>query len=515
MLIALATNMALTALSPAKLALALGGFALLIPTMVVEDPQAYWLFLLVMSVPFDITKYLSIGMVDSQALVKTYGMPMSATIGLEIYLTDVVLMVMLFPWLARVSLRQVTLYFPKFGYLFVFYLGWAIFVSLINAPSLYLSMFELCRQTLYFLFFVYLINNMSTHLRLRSVIWALLLGFIISAGTVIVFFERGIGTDTVAFAGLHDQPSATGPIQPYTTKKAQTPEIMTLHIDDQGLGSLYRGKGSKIKRSQGMFHHPAIPASLSGLVLPIVLAYLLTARNIRDRILLFLVYVLGFIALLLTFSRAGLIGFIVGAIVFLAVASWSGLIPRRMLRLSVVTLTLAAVLSIPLLVIYLGTRPESFTMRFYMFEAAIQGYAAHPILGVGLNNSTAAMMAPRQELTDLGIPMGTLEPADSYYLAILTEVGPLGSFLYFGFFACIVMVALGSMKEVGVDVKPLLVGMIAGLAALATQSIADGPLAGHAVGGALWLFAALIVAIGRSSRAETRSSIAGAAPVEA
>ena len=130
-----------------------------------------------------------------------------------------------------------------------------------------------------------------------------------------------------------------------------------------------------------------------------------------------------------------------------------------------------------------------------MFDAALQGYASHPLLGVGFNNSTAAMRAPRQEFTDMGIKMGTTEPADSYYLAILTEVGPLGSFLYFGFFANIVMIALGSMRQTAVDMRRLQVGMVAGLTALATQSIADGPLAGHAVGGALWLFAALIVAI--------------------
>ncbi len=139
-----------------------------------------------------------------------------------------------------------------------------------------------------------------------------------------------------------------------------------------------------------------------------------------------------------------------------------------------------------------------------MFDAALQGYASHPLLGVGFNNSTAAMGAPRQELTDMGIPLGTLEPADSYYLAILTEVGPLGSFLYFGFFANIVIIALGSMRQTAVDMRRLQVGMVAGLAALATQSIADGPLAGHAVGGALWLFAALIVAIRRGQLAEPR-----------
>jgi hypothetical protein len=359
-------------------------------------------------------------------------------------------------------------------------------------------MFELFRQVLWFMFFVYLINNVSTRLHFRSIVLAMFLGFITSAATVIVFFERGIGTDTVAFASLHDQPAATSGIG-----------SLTLHIEEQGPGSSFRGEGSEVKRSQGMFRHPAIPASLSGLFLPIVLAYPITAKNNRDRIFYFLVYALGFLALLLTFSRAGLIGFIAGTIIFFTVGGWSGLISRRALKLGLVTLTLIGVLGMPLLLIHLWSRPESFIMRFYLFEAEIQGYASHPILGVGLNNGTAAMRVSRQEFTDMGIKMGTTESADSYYLAILTEVGPLGSFLYFGFFAKIAIIALGSMRRVGVDMKPLLVGMVAGLTALATQSIADGPLAGHAVGGALWLFAALIVAVRRSNLAEPRPAIAG------
>lgn len=504
-LLAVATNMALTVFSSAKLVFALGSLALLIPTMVVGRPQAYWLFLLVMSLPFDITKFLSLA--DSE-FVKTYGAPMSGTIGLEIYLSDVILAAMLLPWLATVSLRRSTFYFPKIGYLFVLYLVWALLVSLVNAVSLYLAMVELCRQIMWFLFFVYLINNVSTRLQFRTIVLAVFLGFIISAATVIVFFERGIGTDTVAFAGLHDQPAATGSTRPYTTKKDSTPGIgtLTLHIEERGSGSsLFGGESSEVKRSQGMFRHPAIPASLSGLVLPTVLAYLITAKNNRDRIIYFFVYALGFLALLLTFSRAGLIGFIVGTSVFFTVAGWSGLISRSAFKLGLVTLTLIGVLGMPLLLIYLWSRPESFIMRFYLFEAEIQAYASHPILGVGLNNGTAAMRGPRQELTDIGIPIGKAESADSYYLAILTEVGPLGSFLYFGFFANIAIIGLGLTRQVGVDMKPLLVGMVAGLAALATQSIADGPLAGHAVGGALWLFAALIVAIRHKRLVEARS----------
>jgi O-Antigen ligase len=500
-LVALATDVAVTLLTPAKLAFVLGGFALLIPTMVVKDPKAYWLFLLVLSIPFDISKWMS-DELFTQTLVDTYGIPASGTISLEIYMTDVVLVAMLLPWLARVCLRRESLYFPRIGYLFVLYLAWALLVSLINAKSFYLTMFELCRQALYFLSFVYLINNVATRLQFRSAVWAVFLGLIIGAGTVITFFERGIGTDTAAFAGLHDQPAQ---IHKAGTK-APNPQNLTLHIAGRGLGSKDRGQGSEIKRSQGMFRHPGIPASLCGLTLPIVLAYLIAARKNRDRILFFMVYAWGFVALLLTFSRAGLIGFMVGTVVFFAVGGWSGLISRRVLKLSAVALTLAMALSIPLLLVYLKTRPESLYMRFNLFEAGLQGYSQHPILGVGLNNGTAAMKAGRQELRDMGIPMPPAESADSYYLAMLIEVGPVGSILFFVFFGKIVMIALRAMREVAVDMKPLLVGIVAGLASLATQNLADGPLAGHAVSGMLWLFAALIVAIARYIQAETRSS---------
>lgn len=505
-LVALATDVAVTLLTPAKLAFILGGFALLIPTMVVKDAKAYWLFLLVLSIPFDISKWLSAWLVDPQTLVDMYGMPASGTVSLELYLTDVVLVAMLLPWFGRVCLRRERLYFPKIGYLFVFYLAWALLVSLINAKSLYLSMFEFCREALYFLFFVYLINNVATRLQFRSAVWAVFLGLIIGAGTVIIFFKMGIGTETSAFASLHDQPATSGQTHE-TGTKATASQNLTLNDTGRHLGSKDRG----IKRSQGMFRHPGIPASLCGLTLPIVLAYLMTARTNRDRILFIMVYAWGFIALVLTFSRAGLIGFMVGTVVFFAIGGWSGLISRRVLKLSAVALTLAIAFSIPLLLFYLETRPGAFAMRFNMAEAALQGYAQHPILGVGLNNGTAAMKAGRQELRDMGIPMPPAESADSYYLAVLIEVGPLGFILFFVFFGKIVMIALRAMKEVAVDMKPLLVGIVAGLASLATQSIADEPLAGHAVSGMLWLFAALIVAIARDIQAETRS-LGGAAP---
>jgi len=496
-LVALATAVGVEALSLAKFAFLLGGFALLIPTLVLKNPKAYWLFLLVFTIPFDITKWLSDPALTAR-LIKEYSAPASGTVSLEVYLTDVVLVAMLLPWLVRICLKQEKIYFPKIGYLFVCYLIWAIFVSIVNAESLILSMFEIYRQLMYFLMFIYLVNNLTTPQQIRSVVWAMFLAFSIGAGTVIVFFALGIGTDTVAFAALHDQPATNGSSHKIGGKGSDT---VALSVDATGrvpLGS--GGESSGLKRSQGMFRHPAIPASLCGLTLPIVLAYLISARNKRDRILFSMLYVWGLAALLVTFSRAGLIGFIVGLVVFLAVAGWSGLISRRLVRMGAVALAFAAVVSIPLVVVYLGTRPEAFFMRFTMAEAALHGYAQHPFLGVGLNNGTAAMKTGRQELKDMGVPVAPAESADSYYLAILIEVGPLGTVLFFLFFWKILAMAVGATRRAADDMKPLLVGIVAGLAALATQSLADEPMAGHGVSGALWLFSALIVVLSRDSQ---------------
>jgi hypothetical protein len=509
-LLALAANEAVALLTLTKLAFVLSGFALLIPTMVVKDAKAYWLFLLVLSIPFDISKWLSAWLVDPHTLVDLYGQPASGTTAVELYLTDVVLIAMLLPWLAQVCMRRQSLYFPKIGYLFVFYLAWALLVSLINAESFYLVSFEFCRQVLYFLSFVYLINNVATRLQFRSAVWAVFLAFIIGASTVIVFFVLGIGTETSIFARLHDQAVTISQGQAFKPgAKAPAGENLTLHDMGRRFGPANGREGSEIKRSQGMFRHPAIPASLCGLTLPIVLAYLIVARTHRDRILYCMVFILGITALVLTFSRAGAIGFTVGTLVFLAIGGWAGLMSRRVLMLGVVALAMAVAVSIPLLLFYFGARPGSFSMRFYMFEAALQGYAQHPILGAGLNNGTAAMKAGRQALKEIGIPMPPTESADSLYLATLTEVGPVGFILFFGFFGKIVMIALRAMGEVAIDMKPLLVGIVAGLAALATQNLADDPLAGHATSGTLWLFAALVVAIARYIQAETRPSPTG------
>ena len=118
------------------------------------------------------------------------------------------------------------------------------------------------------------------------------------------------------------------------------------------------------------------------------------------------------------------------------------------------------------------------------------------------------MKAGRNALIEIGIPMPPTESADNFYLIFLTEVGPLGFFLFFLFFGRIVRFALLAAKKARAEPKPLLIGVVAGLASLATQTLADNPLAGHAIGTTLWLFAGVMLAGARYVQAEAQSSSA-------
>ena len=87
------------------------------------------------------------------------------------------------------------------------------------------------------------------------------------------------------------------------------------------------------------------------------------------RVALSIVYILGLIAFT-TFSRGGAIGFIVGTLVALHHYE-PGLISRRVMGFVAVALSVIAIM----VLLYFGARPESFSMRFNLFEAELKGYS--------------------------------------------------------------------------------------------------------------------------------------------
>ena len=480
-LVGVLTLLSLTLVRPVLLAFALGGLILLIPPLVLQDRRAYWLFLLVLTIPFDISKRTTAWLVQPWDLYREYGMPASGTLSLDFYLTDVVLFVLLAPWFARLCLRRDRLYFPKVAYIFVLYLAWALIVSLLEAPSRYLSIVEWCRQLLYFAAFLYIINNVATRSQFLAVVIALFIGLTIASGSVIAFFTFNIGTETSALSGLYRE-------QEESSKLSEG----TLY---QG-GQSATGEVGQTKRSAGIFAHPAHAAYYLEYILPIVLAYLLLAQRIRDRLFFGALFGIGLVALYMTFARAAVVGLFCSLVVEIAIARWSELISRRTFAQCVLVSILAVALSVPLLIHHLTSRPETISKRLELNEIALATFWKRPILGAGLNNSSIVTEGAKSIVTTPQGRESIVTVVHNYYLIVLIDVGLVGFLLYFTFFWRTVAIALRHMRVAETEMKLLLIGITGSLVGIAVNSFAE-PFGGHVVHAMLWLHAGLTIAICR------------------
>jgi hypothetical protein len=484
------TLLSVTQLRPILLLFALGGLILLIPPFLMRDSRVYWLFLLVASIPFDIHKSLTRWIVEPEELIELYGSPATGTASIDLYLTDAVLVAMVLPWIARLCLKRDRLYFPNVGYLFVLYLAVSLIVSLLGAEALSLALLELGRQTLYFVSFIYFINNIVTPAQLRAVMLALLVGLGVASGSVIGFSALGIGTDTEAFSALYGGNDLTS-----AHKRVYQKDTMYTTLEDPSqLGP------SASKRSEGIFSHPGIAAAYCGLTVPVALALLITTRRTSDALLFGGFVSAGFLASYLTYSRAGLVALLGGCMVVFLAGRWARLVSQQHFVAGIFIIAAAAVASLPLLVAFLELRPESFSKRFEYLDMTIEAYIQRPILGAGLNNGTIAVKEGAQKIKN-GPTSASTGTINSHYLIILTEGGLVGFVLFFGFIGRIISIGLGAMRAAETEMKAILVGAIGGLTSLATQNVADNAFGGHSISALLWLFLGLIVVISRRVRA--------------
>jgi hypothetical protein len=475
LLVALVTVLSLALVRPVLLGFALGALVLLIPPLVMRDPKAYWLFLLVLSIPFDISKRATTWLVQPWDLYRDYGMPASGTLSLDFYLTDIVLFVLLVSWLVRLCLRRDNFFFPNVAYIYVLYLAWTLITSLLQSQSLYLSMFEWCRQFLYFVAFLYLVHNVVTRSQFRAVVGALFIGLTVASGTVIAFFTLEVGTETFAFSGLYSEHAET-------SKSSQ--------------GTLYvSGKGGddQTKRSAGFFTHPAHAAYYLEYILTIVLAYLIVPGRTRDRLVLGALFMIGLVALYMTFARSAVVGLFCGFVAVIAIAGWSGMISRRVIARCALVFAVCIAIGAPVLIHYLANRPDPITKRLELIEIALNTFWKRPVVGAGLNNSSIVTEGAESIVTTSQGRERVVTVIHNHYLIVLIEVGLVGFLLYFTFFWQVVAIALRHARVAATELKPLLVGIVGAMVSIAINNLGE-PFGGHVVQAMLWLYAGLAIA---------------------
>jgi O-antigen ligase len=406
------TALVLFATKPLIVALPIAGLLVVMPTFVIRDKRMYWLGVFLFTVQFEISKNLNDGLAVIDRLNIDYTL---WHFTFQVHATDLILLVLLFYWYAETVFKGQRPYFPRATWLLVGFLGFCL-LSLVAAPSPYLGLVETWRQLKFFLVFLYVVNNVNNKATLRLLAIMAVAILTIQGAVTVARYETG-WMKPLAFGDSQQDEDRT---------------LLYLSVDRDEIGEQVR--------SFGTLGSPGSTLRLCLMVIPFAL--LLSMRNpvFSHRLLYLGLTAFGMGSLLLTFTRA----YLPTTAVQLAAAFVIGIRHRYLSRLEVLLLVVVGVAGLsavaPKIYEQLAVRQDSVTVRLEQYKTAIAMIVDNPVFGVGLNNGTGVKEAYVNVSYDKYDPdtQYYLEPTHNLYLSLTSEIGLIGSMLYFAFFANVI-----------------------------------------------------------------------------
>lgn len=203
----------------------------------------------------------------------------------------------------------------------------------------------------------------------------------------------------------------------------------TFYASTPGIAALSVG-GRLLLRPYATFPHPNVLGGFLATVLPIILALIFNKKiNKILKIWFKLVFILGFIALFLTFSRAAWSVFLFGMLFTVvnrknAVSSFLAAHKNAFL-VGFYSLLLISVS----LFFFLPLKHQSFVERSQLISATIGMVSSSSLFGVGLNNFVIKAKDYLPKVFDFYI----FQPVHNVYLLILAELGIVGFAIFMVF----------------------------------------------------------------------------------
>jgi len=328
-----------------------------------------------------------------------------------LFVPDITLIVTLFAWgLVKWMDRNPLKFGPTYVWIPLAGLTVIGFFSMVVSVDRALSLYHAVRLGVLFLFYLYIVNEKI------SILWA---------------------SVAIGLQGLLQAMAAIP--QSVVQRSVGLQALGELVLDPLSSGvSIVSDGSTRFLRAYGLADHPNILGGCLAFGLLILLAIYLYIEK-KSSLLVGVLFVLISLALLLTFSRAAWLAFLMGAGLIVGMGAWEH---RRHPHKPVVWLTLGtSLILLPFVVMnikYFGARLnvgqsfennpfeyQSVNERAFLNESANRIFAKHPITGIGLGASPVAMKNEYPEFPTY------YQPPHFTLLLVALETGIFGAAFYF------------------------------------------------------------------------------------
>lgn len=377
---------------------------------------------------------------------------------------DILLIFLYLIWLFRIMTdrRSQKLAWPPGAGFILGMIGWGT-LSMINARQPFTSVFMLVGYFKAFLYFFYFSNNVRTREDLWLAARCIMAGLALECLIALVQYKAG---SNLGLAVLGE------------SKKAKELKM----------------SASEVFRVGGTLGNPNYLGGYIASLLPLAFALNLAKLGRIMRVVFAGIFFLGMVVLVLTFSRSAWIGASLACGGLFATLVARGGIRLRPVPVFVTLLTIAALLGVCLPSIKARMVEDdhgSLVSRFAQYRTALSMIAAHPVIGIGLNNYDATKDL-YESYVENSSERGKVNRVHDVFFLLASETGVIGLGWFLLFLSRVAWEGWKNIFKVKDELTYfILLGMTFGLfARVVHDAMHTTNLATNTV---LWLFAAFAV----------------------
>jgi len=384
---------------------------------------------------------------------------------LEIWVSSLPLGVLLLIWVFDIVLGRKKIHFTAIDVPALLLIGWSG-LSMLNSVHIGLSVSHLFRMVLFYLVYLYMVNNITDVKTLRFAVTILLIGFLLQSLVAMAQYW------------LH----------------------LPLSMGEGGMmfygGFTHQLEVGQIYRVQGTVGWPTKFGLYIAMMLSLAFSVFLSSGARKGKIAL-VSLCLGFVALLLTFSRGAWAASVLGCLVTLYLLFRRKLIRVRVIPVVVVSLPLilgsVLLLGDPLYRRVTASPACASTDRVKLIQVAWEMIKARPLTGVGLNTFAEVM----EGYDETGVSSYFPDAVHNHFLLIWSETGLGGIVLFFLLVGATFYIGMCSMHSPNKEITTYIIGIFGALVAVLVGNLVDCSLRSYVIGLLFWVFVGLLGACWR------------------